>query len=260
VLTGSGDATLGALVRLFVNPALGNLVGEGQAFPQGAAGGVNVAAGDVNGDGRDDIVVAAGAGGNANLRVFSVGNGAGLLNSFFAYPGFGGGVNVAVGDVNGDGMADIVTGQASNGGEVRLFGAFPGGNFIEVGRGAPLGPAFVGGVFVATGDLTGDGRAEIIVAAGPGGGPHVRAFDIGPGFAREIASFFAYEPGFQGGVRVGAADVNGDGRAEILTAPGPGRPTTLHAFPVAGNQVGADMFSVQAAFGGFQGGAFIAGW
>jgi len=52
---------------------------------------------------------------------------------------------------------------------------------------------------VATGDVDGSGLARIITGAGPGGGPHVRTFTPAavPGL-----SFFAYDPGFTGGVFV----------------------------------------------------------
>jgi serralysin len=76
-------------------------------------------------------------------------------------------------------------------------------------------------VYVACGDLDGDDRADVIVGAGPGGGPHVRAFSFAGGGIAEIASFYAYAPVFGGGVRVAAGDVDGDGVADIITGAGP---------------------------------------
>lgn len=76
---------------------------------------------------------------------------------------------------------------------------------------------FTGGVTLGMGDLDGDADDEIITAAGPGGGPHVRVFysdgtDTG-------VQWYAYDPSFNGGVSVAAIDVNGDGVDEIVTAP-----------------------------------------
>jgi hypothetical protein len=93
-----------------------------------------------------------------------------------------------------------------------LTGAGPGGTphvrFFD-GRGDTLlanffafDPAFAGGVRVAAADLNGDGRADLVTAAGPGGGPHVRAFDGGS--LAELDGFFAFAPAFAGGVFVAA--------------------------------------------------------
>lgn len=59
--------------------------------------------------------------------------------------------------------------------------------------------AFPGGVDVAAGDLSGDGVAELITGAGPGGGPHVLVLTPG---GDEMASFYAYDEAFRVGVDV----------------------------------------------------------
>ena len=62
------------------------------------------------------------------------------------------------------------------------------------------------GARAALGDVNRDGTADIIAAAGPGGGPHVKIFDGATGAL--IREFFAYDSSFHGGVTVAAADVN----------------------------------------------------
>ncbi len=76
---------------------------------------------------------------------------------------------------------------------------------------------------MATGDVNGDGTPDIITGAGPGGGPHVRAFNGLNG--ADLASFFAFDPTYTGGVLVAGGNVNGVtgiGPAEIIVGEGQG--------------------------------------
>ncbi|HEX5220252.1 MAG TPA: VCBS repeat-containing protein [Verrucomicrobiae bacterium] len=192
----------------------------------GFSGGVFVAAGDVNGDGRDDIITGADATAAPHVKVFDGATGTELA-SFFAYAvGFTGGVRVAAGDVNGDGRADIITGTGA--GAAPHVKVFDGSTGAEIRSFFAFAAAFTGGVFVAAGDIDGDGLADIIVGAGPGGGPHVKVFSGAT--TTELLSFFPYAAGFSGGVRVASGDLDGDGRAELVTAPGAGALPEVRVF------------------------------
>jgi hypothetical protein len=176
--------------------------------------GINFAFGDLNHDGKMEIVTGTLRGGGPHVRIF---NWKGVLihPGFFAYgKDFRGGVSVAVGDIDGNGWPEIITGAGFGGGpHVRIFSG--GGKLMHPGFFA-YDPSFRGGANVAIGDLDDDGRAEIITGAGFGGGPDVKVFDARNFSLR--AEFFAFSVRSQGGVTVRAEDLDGDGRAEIISS------------------------------------------
>lgn len=182
-------------------------------YPYTAAfrGGINFGIGDLNGDNTQEIVTGTGRGGGPQIRIFnSEGR---LINpGFFAYAtNFRGGVHVAVGDLNGDKINEIIAGAGFGGGpHIRVFNK--DGHLINPGFFA-YNPAFRGGVNVASGDIDGDGIDEIISGPGRTGGPHVRIWNQN---GQIIGQFMAFNPTSNQGVRVAAYDFDGDRRDEIV--------------------------------------------
>src|SRR5262249_92373 len=109
---GPGEAPIVKITNGKTNKVMLNFF----AYSPNFTGGINFGLGNFNGDCAPDIVTGPGAGGGPNVKVFDGRTGT-LLKSFFAYnASFTGGVRVAVGDVNGDGYPDIVTGTGPGGG------------------------------------------------------------------------------------------------------------------------------------------------
>jgi hypothetical protein len=220
------------------------------AYDSAFRGGAWIAGGDVNGDGRADIITGAGLGGGPHVKVFDSVTGT-VLQSFFAYDSaFRGGATVAAGDINGNGLADIVTGAGFGGGpHVKAFDGQTGAELLSF---LAYDPAFRGGVFVATGRLeAGSTAADIITGPGQGGGPHVQVFN---GSGALLQSFLAYDPRLTSGVRVASADIPGSLTQAIITGPGEGGGPQVLGFS-AGNQ--EMLFHFYAFDLPFSGGVFV---
>jgi hypothetical protein len=238
------------LVRVFDGRDL-SLVSEFLAYDPAWRGGVFVALGDFNRDGRSEIITGADAGGGPHVRIFGGLTGK-LRKEFLAYDAnFAGGVRVAAGQVTGDGSLNILT--APGKGMPPLVRIFDARTLEPVGEFMAYDPKMLGGVWISAADFNRSGRDEIVTGADEGG-PHVRVFHGRRG--RLLKEFLAYDGSFQNGVRVAVQDVNRDGNADIVTVPGPGMPVRVRVFD------GGRDFAPAAEFVGFpptfRNGAFIA--
>lgn len=175
-------------------------------------GGSDVALGDIDGDGKDEIVVGAGKNGGPMVQVFKA-DGT-LISQFFVYEEhIHTGIKVATGDLDKDGKAEIVTGVEYGGGpHVRVFDG--NGNVKYTPGFFAFDSGFRGGVDIEVGDYNGDGKKEIAAAAGPGSSPHVRLFDKWGNYLG--TDFRPFADDNRGGVALATANVDGGTDDELV--------------------------------------------
>ena len=170
----------------------------------------------VNQDQTTQFTVGAGAGGPGTVTVY---NGDGTVAYTVSPFPDGNGVRAVMADVTGDGVADIIAGTGP--GVPAEVVVISGVTHQIVQTYFPFGSTFTGGVFVAAGDVTGNGYADIAVSPDQGGGPRVVVYDGKTGSI--LANFYGInDPNFRGGARVTMGDVNGDGLADLIVSAGAG--------------------------------------
>ena len=260
--TGPGVSTL---VRIFDGVTKAELFAV-VPFETTFTGGVFVAAGDVNGDGRADLAISPDEGGGPRVRVFS-GNGFGQIADFLGIedPAFRGGARAALGDLNGDGADDLIVAAGFGGGpRIAAFSGKSLGSATPVklfGDFLAFEAALRNGTFVTAGDVDGDGKAELIAGGGPGGGPRVTVFDgadLLTNVQTRSVDFFAGDVTNRGGVRLAVKDLDGDARADLIAGAGTGAGSRVTAY--AGSALAGaappELFHVDA-FAGLTSGVFV---
>jgi hypothetical protein len=158
-------------------------------------GGIRVATGDLTGDGIDEIVVAPGRGRVGEIRVFT--QWGYELVDYRTLPfgaKYNAGVEIAVGELTGDGVPDIVASMSAGASMVSVFRVSPAAadpvQNAPVLTLQPFGARFTGGAAVAVGDVgtfiggitrnvvVDDGRGELIIASGAGMRATVQVYDL----------------------------------------------------------------------------------
>jgi hypothetical protein len=220
VANDAGEAST-PLVRL-INAETGAEVASVLAFESTFKGGVRLAMGRVTGNAAPDVVAGSGSGRNAAVRVFkplTVGSTT-TLTQVLSFRPFGdayrGGIEVAVGNVDGDANEDIVVSKSRDGGDVKVFRVTNAGGTTSVTLYAtiarPFGATYNGGSSVGVADVgeftngafvksVGDNKVEVLVGSGAGRPTRVRVYDLSrPATPRVADAFSPFGPLFQGGV------------------------------------------------------------
>ena len=231
----------------------GQVQGQFFAYASSLRHGVRVAACDTNGDGTEEIVTIPGPGGRPQVKIFSA-SGAEIGSPFYALDGrFSGGSYLACGDTDGDGVKEILVSAGRGGGAQVIVYNSAGrvmANFFAYNK-----ATFRGGIKIATADIDGDAKDEIIV--GPElGAPHIQIFKIKTNSIALLSpGFFAFSRDYRGGVSVAGVDTDGDGVKEILVGVGDSATSLVKVFNVREQQ--QKQFYVYAK--SFLGGVNIAG-
>jgi hypothetical protein len=206
------------------------------AYETSFTGGVRVALADITGDGVADIVAAPGPGRAGQVKVFdgralftaASTTGTAQINPNFALVGafysdgsaYKGGLYIAAADVDGNGSVDVITSTQTGAGKIRVF-SFNGAAFVQSRNFTPYTAAekVTTGAVVTTADVNGDGRADIITA--PGGAGTAAIVKVFDGLTKaNLRKFNGFEATFKNGVSIAAADLDGDGLAEIMVGAG----------------------------------------
>jgi hypothetical protein len=198
----------------------GTRLGHFLAYDSAFRGGVSLATGDVNGDRQAEIVTGTGPGQAAEVRVFD-GQGR-LLYTFSPFGAYDGGISVAAGDLDADGRAEVVVGTLAAPARIRVYdGTTPQGPTL-----VPFGPD-AAGVQVAVADVDGSGRGLVVAGQATGANPSLSL--VNPTTGAVVVSRQPFGATMDG-LRVGAGDLDQDGRDEIVVASGFGGDSLVHLF------------------------------
>jgi hypothetical protein len=219
VLAGSG-ATPGVTSEIKVYNSTGKtLVYTLKPFGTSYTSGYRVATADYLGNGTEDFIVAPGPGGGPNVEVISGSNGSTVLATYQPYGAtYNGGFYVAGGDWNVAGYGDVFI--SPDKGNAQPVVAYNSQTNAQMFSYSPFGATYSGGISIALGDVNGDGYPDLVSGElSTGSKVQVNLNNKAGGLVtntvyRTIAS--AMPAGYNGGVYVASAKLNGAADADII--------------------------------------------
>jgi hypothetical protein len=209
--------------------------------------GLQTAALNLTRDGKALVAVTTDTTGQIKLFDLALGK---ATDDFFAHDPkrVTGGVRLAWGDTNGDGVPDLITatGPSNSTTVVRVFN---GRNRELLSEFPVVDAKYRAGAFVTAADLDGNGRANPVISLDAGTLPLVRIFDEK---GKALGEWLAYDRAYKGGVRVAVSDRN-----RVVVAPGGGlRNSPVRVFDATRPNQPPTEF---APYPGFTGGLNIGG-
>lgn len=226
-------------------------------------GGLSVASGDVDGDGKNEIAVAQQSEGQAWIKVYRYNSQKEILAEFNAFGTPEVGASIAMGDLDNDGKDELIVGAGPGGGpQIRAYNI---GTTTVTGpnQGATLmgiqffafHPNNRSGIHVAAGDYDGDSKDEIAVSQGAGDEAWTKVYRYNS-TKTVLGNWRAYPAGVTSGAVVAMGDIDGDGQAEVITAPDANGGPQVRAFNVDGTELSSINFFAYSS--SFRGGARVA--
>jgi len=241
-----------SLVRL-VNPATGEMIAQKFAFEPDFRTGVRTALGDLNGDGKNELLAVPNYGRVGELVVFqqnvaSDGTVTLVKDARYNLQPFGAaydrGLNVAVGDFTGDGLNDVAVSKSFGTGEVKVYESTPSaatGPLTLLRSFVPF-RAGTGGAALAAADfgtVTGgrvvdpvgrDGKDELVVVSGAGMAPVVRVYDVLNSVPAVVDTISPFSGTASGSLSVTTGRVNADSIPDIIVSQGRGGSSTVEVY------------------------------